>query len=86
MQRRTVRAIILFAVALFAAAGCAALDEGYSTRYGLTSTENPRARENPVDEGYSSGIVGIQDVEEYEEKYQKKDIMKPGDTAEPPTQ
>jgi len=77
---------IVCAAALFAGVGCAALDEGYSTHYGLTSTDPPRARENPADESYSRGFVDIQEIEEYEEKYQKRDIMKQeGATEQPAT-
>ncbi len=70
---------------LLAAAGCTALDEGYSTHYGLTSTEYPRGRPNPAEETYGGGKVGIQEIEEYEEKYREKDVMEreaPADAAE----
>lgn len=76
-------AILCAAGALLVVAGCASLDEGYSTHYGLTSTEPPSARENPGEEGYGSGFVGIQEIEEYEETYQKKDIMKKDEPTEP---
>jgi len=60
---------ILCLIMLFGVAGCAALDDGYTTHYGLTSTEYSRGRQNPTEETYTGGTVGIQEIEEYEEKY-----------------
>jgi len=60
---------ILCLIMLFGVAGCAALDDGYTTHYGLTSTEYSRGRQNPAEETYTGGTVGIQEIEEYEEKY-----------------
>ena len=74
---------ILCLVALIAIAGCAALDEGYTTNYGLTNTEDPQARSNPVDESYGGGTVGIQRIEEYDEKYQRQDLIDQGEPTEP---
>ena len=74
---------ILCLVALIAIAGCASLDEGYSTNYGLTSTEDPQARRNPIDESYGGGTLGIQRIEEYEEKYQRQDLIDHGESAKP---
>ncbi len=56
---------------LFGVAGCAALDEGYTTHYGLTSTEYS----HPAEKTYTGGTVGIQEIEEYEEKYREKDVL-----------
>jgi len=75
------RALCLFA--LLTAAGCAGLDEGYTTHYGLTSTEQSSTLVNPVDETYIQGAVGIQEMEEYEEKYYRKDILSEGESEEP---
>jgi hypothetical protein len=75
-------------VALLTLGGCAALDEGYNTRYGLTNTENPQATANPVDESYGGGTVGIREIEEYEGKYRERDVLEaqeidsPSDSAE----
>jgi len=68
---------------LLASVGCAALDEGYSTHYGLTSTESPAGRPNPAEEGYRGGTVGIQEIEEYDEKYREKDVIERVETPVP---
>jgi len=66
---------ILCLIMLLGVAGCAALDEGYTTHYGLTSTEYSRGRQNPAEKTYTGGTVGIQEIEEYEEKYREKDVL-----------
>ncbi len=68
---------------LLASVGCAALDEGYSTHYGLTSTESLTGSPNPAEEGYRGGTVGIQEIEEYDEKYREKDVIERVETPEP---
>jgi hypothetical protein len=62
---------------LLTAVGCASLDEGYSARYGLTNTETPPVNPNLTDEMYGGGIVGQQQIEEYDKKYHEQDIFKP---------
>lgn len=73
---------ILCFSALLTVVGCAALDEGYTTHYGLTSTENPQAQANPAGDSYRGGTVGIQEIEEYEEKYRERDVIKSGESGE----
>ncbi len=74
---------ILCLIALIAVAGCATFDEGYTTNYGLTSTEDPQARSNPVDESYGGGTIGIEEIEEYEEKYHRQDLIDGGESTKP---
>ena len=74
---------IICVVALLTLAGCAALDEGYSARYGLMSTENPQASANPVDESFGGGTVGIREIEEYADKYQERDVLEPQEIDDP---
>ena len=76
-----VRALCL--MLLLASVGCAALGEGYSTHYGLTSTESPTGSPNPAEESYRGGTVGIQEIEEYDEKYREKDVIERVETPEP---
>lgn len=64
-------------VILPAAAGCASLGEGYTARYGLTNTETPPVSPNLTDEGYRGGVVGQQEIEEYDKKYHEQDIFRP---------
>jgi hypothetical protein len=62
---------------LLTAVGCASLDEGYTARYGLTNPENPPVHPDLMDETYGGGIVGQQEIEEYDKKYHEQDIFKP---------
>jgi hypothetical protein len=74
---------IICVVALLTLAGCAALGEGYSARYGLTNTENPQATANPVDESFSGGTVGIHEIEDYEKKYRERNVLGPQEIDSP---
>ncbi len=57
------------------AAGCAAFEQGYTTRYGLTNPDNPPIHPDLMDETQSSGTVGQQQIEGYEKKYREKSIF-----------
>jgi hypothetical protein len=61
---------------LLITAGCASLGEGYTAHYGLTNPESPPGSRDLTDEAYGSGIVGDQYIEEYEEKYRQKNVLK----------
>lgn len=69
--------IICIGILLVAMAGCASLDEGYTTRYGLTNPESSLVPPTPTDETYQKGSVGQEYLEEYDKKYHEKDVLSP---------
>ena len=73
---------ILCFSALLTVVGCAALDDGYTTHYGLTSTESPQVGTNPAGDSYRGSTVDIQEMEEYEEKYRERDVIESGESGE----
>lgn len=77
---------ILCLIILLTTVGCAALSEGYSTHYGLTSTDYPSVGPNVAEETYKGGTVGIQEIEEYDEKYREKDVIERAVAPEPSEQ
>lgn len=66
---------ILVMVALLAMAGCAALEEGYTARYGLANPDTRPVHPDIVDESQASGSIGQQYIEDYDKKYREKDIF-----------
>ena len=83
MKRLALLAGILCMAALLIDVGCASIGEGYSTRYGLMSTEKPQIQPQSADESYGGGLVGIQEIEAYEKKYQERDVIKHDDAPQP---
>ena len=67
---------VVCAAALLMATGCASLQEGYTTRLGLTNPENPPVHPDLVDETYAGGTVGQRQIEEYDKKYRETDVLK----------
>ena len=63
-------------MALLMGGGCASIGEGYTARYGLTNPESPPAPRELTDETYGGGTVGGKHIEEYEEKYQEKNVLR----------
>lgn len=69
-------------VMLLIMVGCASLGEGYTAHYGLTNPESPVGYRDLTDEAYGTGIVGDQYIEEYEEKYRQRNVLKVSEPEE----
>ena len=66
---------ILCISGLLLTVGCASFKDGYTARFGLANPDNPPIHPNPVDETYSGGTIGQQQIEEYDRKYHDKTIL-----------
>jgi hypothetical protein len=65
-------------IGLLMTVGCASFEDGYATRFGLANPDNPPIHPNPVDESYSAGTIGQQQIEEYDRKYHDRTIFERG--------
>lgn len=64
-------------VVFLTALGCASIEEGYSTHYGLTNPDVPPVNPDLTDESYRGGVVGQQEIEEYDKKYHDQETFTP---------
>ncbi len=63
---------IVAGLALLSVSGCASVQEGYTTRYGLTNPDYSLVSPTPADEAYPKNNVGQEYIEGYDRKYHEK--------------